>query len=173
MIHATRAAVQKWLDALLHIHDSPQRTAAAFALGVFFGFSPFLGLHTILAIACAFVFSLNRVAVLVGVYSNLPWILAPYYATTTLGGAELLGTRLPPEFRQRLYTLFELSLWQGDFWRQLITLLRPLLWPYTVGSLVGAVILAAVAYRVALAFVVARRRHHHHFLRHGGGAASK
>jgi uncharacterized protein len=173
MIHATRAAVRKWLDVLLHIHDSPQRTAAAFALGVFFGFSPFLGLHTILALACAFVFGLNRVAVLVGVYSNLPWILAPYYATATLGGAEVLGTRLQPGFRQQLYRLFELSLWQGDFWRKLVTLMRPLLWPYTIGSLVGAVILAAVAYKVALAFVIAQRRHHHHFLRHGGGAAPK
>ena len=173
MIHATRAAVHKWLDALLHIHDSPQRTAAAFALGVFVGFSPFLGLHTILAIAFAFVLSLNRVAVLIGVYSNLPWILAPYYATTTLLGAELLRTHLPPGFRQHLYQLFELSLWQGDFWRQLFTLMRPLLWPYTVGSLIGAGILAAVAYKVALAFVLARRRHHHHFLRHGGDAAPK
>ena len=48
MIHLTRALVRRWLDALLHIEDTPERTAAAFALGVFFGFSPFLGLHTIL-----------------------------------------------------------------------------------------------------------------------------
>ena len=37
-----------WIDKLLHTHDSPERTARAFAVGVFFGFSPFLGLHTIL-----------------------------------------------------------------------------------------------------------------------------
>ena len=47
----------------------------AYAVGVFFGFSPFLGLHTILGLVVAFAFNLNRVAVLLGVYSNLPWIL--------------------------------------------------------------------------------------------------
>ena len=50
MIAITRAVIRKWVEALLHIHDTPSRTAAAFALGVFFGFSPFLGLHTLLAL---------------------------------------------------------------------------------------------------------------------------
>ena len=93
MIHLTRALVRRWLDALLHIDDTPERTAAAFALGVFFGFSPFLGLHTVLAIAFAFLLNLNRVAVLLGVYSNLPWIIAPYYAFATMVGAPI--TRAP------------------------------------------------------------------------------
>ena len=59
---------RRWLEQLLHTHDTPRRTAAAFALGVFFGFSPFLGFHTILGIAFAFIFNLNRVAVILGVY---------------------------------------------------------------------------------------------------------
>ena len=95
MIRFTREAVRRWLDALLHIADTPRRTAAAYALGVFFGFSPLLGLHTVLALACAFVLSLNRVAVLLGVYSNLPWIIGPWYAgTTALGGADPAPSRL-------------------------------------------------------------------------------
>jgi uncharacterized protein len=71
MIHVTRAIVRRWLDALLHIQDTPERTAAAFAVGVFFGFSPFLGLHTVLGVVFAFLFNLNRVAVLLGV--SRPW----------------------------------------------------------------------------------------------------
>lgn len=161
MIHATREVVRKWLESLLHIHDSPRRTAAAYALGVFFGFSPFLGLHTVLAIGFAFLLNLNRVAVLVGVYSNLPWILAPYYTVTTVIGAELLGMHVPKGFSEQLHELFALSLWHSEFWGRLVTLLRPFLWPYTVGSLLGALVLAALAYRVALAFVITRRRHHH------------
>jgi uncharacterized protein (DUF2062 family) len=169
MIHATRAAVQKWLDVLLHIHDSPQRTAGAYALGVFFGFSPFLGLHTTLALAFAFLLGLNRVAVLVGVYSNLPWFLPPYYTLVTVMGGRLLGRHVPKGLATRLENLFALSFWHADFWRGLYHLLRPFFWPYTVGSLIGAAILAVVAYRLALAFVIARRRHplhlhlpHHH-----------
>ncbi len=160
MIHLTRRLIRRWLGALLHIDDSPERTAAAFAMGVFFGFSPLLGLHTVLAIVFAFVFNLNRVAALLGVYSNLPWFLAPYYAIATMVGAELTGHHPPPEFRTRLGALFELSLFQGEFWRRLTVLIRPLLWPYTVGSTLGAILLAAAAYWLALAFVTSRRRIH-------------
>ncbi len=68
MIRLTRTLVHRWLDTLLHVDDTPERTAAAFAVGVFFGFSPFLGLHTALGLACAFLLDYNRVAVLLGVY---------------------------------------------------------------------------------------------------------
>jgi uncharacterized protein (DUF2062 family) len=157
MIHQTRSLIRRWLSALLHIQDTPQRTAAAFALGVFFGFSPFLGLHTIMAVALAFLLNLNRVAVLLGVYSNLPWIIGAYYASTTMLGAALLRTRLPEGFRDRLSDLSELSVLQGGFWQELARLLMPLLWPFTVGSTLGAIVLAAAAYPLALAFINSRK----------------
>jgi uncharacterized protein (DUF2062 family) len=160
MIHLTRALVRRWLDALLHVDDTPQRTAAAFALGVFFGFSPFLGLHTLLGIACAFLLNLNRVAVLLGVYSNLPWVIAPYYAFVTMAGARLTSRRMPPGFRSQIGALFDLSVAQSEFWHRLMTILKPLLVPYTVGSLLGAIVLAVIAYPIALGFVTSRRRIH-------------
>ena len=160
MIHLTRALIRRWLDALLHIDDTPERTAAAFALGVFFGFSPFLGLHTVLAVIAAFLLNLNRVAVLLGVYSNLPWIIGPYYAFATMAGARITGHRLPPGLKSRLAALFDMTVFGTEFWRQLITILKPLLWPYTVGSTFGAIVLAALAYPLALAFVTSRRRIH-------------
>ena len=167
MIHLTRGIVRRWMDTLLHVADTPERTAAAFAMGVFFGFSPFLGFHTLLAILVAFLFNLNRVAALLGVYSNLPWIIAPYYAIVTMIGAKILGHKPPEGFKAQLAGLFELSVFHGEFWHQLITILKPLLWPYTVGSLLGAILMAAIAYPLALAFVTSRRRihdiiHHHH-----------
>lgn len=160
MIHLTRALIRRWLDVLLHIADTPERTAAAFALGVFFGFSPFLGFHTLLGILFAFLLSLNRVAVLLGVYANLPWVIAPYYAFVTMAGAKITGHKAPPGFKAQFGALFELSVFQADFWHQLITILKPLLVPYAVGSLIGAIILAAIAYPLALAFVTSRRRIH-------------
>ncbi len=167
MIHLTHALVRRWLDALLHIDDTPERTAAAFALGVFFGFSPFLGLHTLLAIIVAFLLNLNRVATLLGVYSNLPMFLAPYYAIATMAGAELTGHRLPPDLRSKLGALFALSLFHGEFWRRLVIIVKPLMWPYTMGSMLCAVVLATAAYQLALAFLTNRRKiqeimHHHH-----------
>ena len=166
MIHLTKALIRRWLDTLLHVADTPERTAAAFAMGVFFGFSPFLGLHTLLAIIVAFLFNLNRVAALLGVYSNLPWIIAPYYAVVTMLGAKIIGHRPPDGVKAQLSALFEMSVFRSEFWYQLITILKPLLWPYTVGSLLGAIVMAALAYPLALAFVTSRRRiheiiHHH------------
>ena len=162
MIHLTRALVRRWLGTLLHIDDSPERTAAAFALGVFFGFSPLVGFHTLLGIAFAFLLNFNRVAVLLGVYSNLPGIVAPYYAFTTMFvGGPLTGHRIPPGFRDQVTALFELSLFQGEFWHQLLVLFRPWVVPFTVGSLIGSIVLAAIAYPLALAFVTSQRRLSH------------
>jgi uncharacterized protein (DUF2062 family) len=160
MIHLTKQLIRRWLDQLLHIDDTPERTAAAFALGVFFGFSPFFGLHTTLGLVFAFLLNLNRVAVLLGVYSNLPWIIGPYYAAVTMAAATITGQKLPPGFRAQLASLFELSAFQGEFWHRLVTILKPLLFPYAVGSFFGAIILAALAYPLALAFVTSRRRIH-------------
>jgi uncharacterized protein len=165
MIAITRAVVRKWMEALLHIHDTPERTAAAFAVGVFFGFSPFLGLHTVLALGVAFVFNLNRVAVLVGVYSNLPWIIAAWYALTTAVGAWLLGTELPPGFGDTVAKMFGLTLFSSEFWRQMGREMRPLLWPYVVGSTIGCTALSIPTYWLTRGFLVAKRKHPFHLHR--------
>src|ERR671912_2319181 len=106
--------VRGWLEQLLHTHDTPQRTALAYALGVFLGFSPVLGLHTVLGLILAFALSLNRVAVLLGVYSNLPWILVPYYTLATWLGAIILRTELPPGVAEALVDALEDRSW-ADF----------------------------------------------------------
>ena len=147
---------RRWLDQLLHTHDTPQRTAAAYALGVFFGFSPFLGLHTLLGLAFAFALNLNRVAVLLGIYSNLPWILPAYYTMATVMGAAILRVQVPPGLLRDLTTALTEGSWT-DF-RILAGTLAPLAWAYLLGSTIGAVILAVIAYRAALAMVIAHRR---------------
>ena len=149
----------RWLDQLLHTHDTPQRTALAYATGVFFGFSPFLGLHTVMGLVVAFAFRLNRVAVLLGVYSNLPWILPAYYTLATWFGAALLPVNVP---RRRLRDLSESlgAVSWGDVGSltHALRALKPLLWAYALGSTLGALVLAIVAYRAALAMIVAHRR---------------
>jgi uncharacterized protein (DUF2062 family) len=150
------ARTRLWLDQLLHTHDTPQRTAAAYAIGVFFGFSPFLGLHTVLGLVVAFTFSLNRVAVLLGVYSNLPWVLPAYYTLTTMLGAKVLRYDLPPRLLANLRDSLSNDSW-SEF-RHFARTLAPLLWAYGLGSLIGAVVLAVVGYRVALAMIVTHRR---------------
>ncbi|HLV00038.1 MAG TPA: DUF2062 domain-containing protein, partial [Acidobacteriota bacterium] len=83
--------IRKIFRALIGISDTPERTALAFAIGTFIGFSPLIGLHTILGIAVALLFRLNRVAVLVGVWTNVPWITVPFYGFATWFGVQLMG----------------------------------------------------------------------------------
>jgi uncharacterized protein len=148
---------RRWFDQLLHTHDTPTRTALAYAVGVFFGFSPFLGLHTVLGLVVAFAFNLNRVAVLLGVYSNLPWILPAYYTLATMLGATLLGVDVPPGLLKDLRESLTDASW-GEF-RSLMKTLTPLMWSYALGSLIGAVAIAVVAYRASLTMIIAHRRH--------------
>jgi uncharacterized protein (DUF2062 family) len=153
-----REAVKRRLEILLHTHDTPRRTAAAYALGVFWGFSPPLGLHTILGLACAFAFGLNRVAALLGIYSNLPWIIVPYYMLATMAGAVVLGVDLPPDLMTELRAFLEhFSVREGGrVWGRL----APLFWSYVVGTTLGAIFIALVAYWAALLFILANRRRH-------------
>jgi hypothetical protein len=68
----------------------------------------------------------------------------------------------------QLRDLFELSLFHGEFWHRLVVVLKPLGLSYMVGSTIGAVLLSAASYHVALAFIASRRRlqdilqQHHH-----------
>jgi uncharacterized protein (DUF2062 family) len=148
--------MRQWLDQMLHTHDTPERTAAAFALGVLFGFSPLLGLHTLLGLLLAFMLNLNRVAVLLGIYSNLPWILPAYYTLATMIGAAILRVQIKPRLLRELSAALADGSWT-DF-RHLAHALTPLAWAYALGSTIGAIILAVVAYRVALAAIIAHRR---------------
>jgi hypothetical protein len=153
---AGSSRISRWLEQLLHTRDTPHRTAIAFGLGVFLGFSPFLGLHAIMGLVLAFLFGLNRVAVIIGVYSNLPWILPAYYTLATIGGAKLLGVNIEPAALKEAVRAFETVSW-GDL-RSLAHALAPLVWAFVVGSTIGAFLAALVAYRLSLAFIVAHRK---------------
>jgi uncharacterized protein (DUF2062 family) len=148
--------MRRWLDQMLHTHDTPQRTAAAYALGVFLGFSPLLGLHTVLGLVLAFALNLNRVAVLLGIYSNLPWILPAYYTLTTVAGAAILRVPIKPKLLRELTQALADASW-ADF-RRLAHALTPLGWAFVLGSTLGAIVLGVIAYRVSLAMIVAHRR---------------
>ena len=54
-----------------------------------------------------------------------------------------IGLYLGLRVTERLVDLFQLSIASSMFWNELVHLLRPLLWSYTIGSLIGASLLAA------------------------------
>lgn len=140
--------LHKTLVTLAGVEDTAERIALAFALGVLVGFSPLLGLHTVLALLLAFVLRLNRVALLVGAWVNLPWIMVPYYSLAAWMGSYLTAT--PAEMRLPEAGFSEL--FSPMFWGGVLSQWRLLL-PVAVGSSILAPALAAAAYPLALVSV--------------------
>jgi uncharacterized protein (DUF2062 family) len=138
---------------LLHIEDTPERSALAYAIGVFLGFSPFLGFHTLAGLAVAFLFRLNRVAILLGVWSNTPWWIAPYYMVATWVGMWVTGFRIDwPKLKE----IFQWGMDQGflasGFWSRIASH-SGLLFSFGIGSLVLATLLGLIAYPLSLKWI--------------------
>ena len=141
------------LKKLLHIEDTPERTAIAFSIGVFLGYSPFLGFHTLLGIAIAFLFRLNRVAVLLGAWSNIPWWLVPYYMIATWMGMWLIGFRIDKAILQQIFRSgMDQGFISSDFWNRVVSQWS-LLISFMVGSLILAALLSLVAYPFSLRWI--------------------
>ncbi len=144
------ADLKDLIKKLLHIEDTPERTALAYSVGIFLGFSPFLGFHTLGGVAIAFLFGLNRFAVLLGVWSNAPWWIVPYYVVATWLGVHITGFRVE---KGALYEIFRLGMGKGflrsDFWGCLSAQWGFLL-SFMIGSLVLATLLSLVLYPLSL-----------------------
>ena len=95
---ATIPSFRSLLRQVLHLQESPQRTAVAFAIGVFIGFSPAYGLHTVMVLICAWAWRLNVLALMAGAFLNNPWTLVPILGATYWVGALVLGRSDSPSF---------------------------------------------------------------------------
>ncbi|MDA8078942.1 MAG: DUF2062 domain-containing protein [Nitrospiraceae bacterium] len=124
------------LTQILSIRESPHRIALAFSVGIFIGMSPLLGIHTLLGIAVAWQFRLNKLVTLVGVYVTNPWTIIPIYTFGTWMGAKLLGVRhILPDIDWSHITLMGFI---SDF--------RHLLMPFVVGTTFIGTISALAGY---------------------------
>ena len=145
---ATRAGWRVRLLNLLMTADTPQRTAVAFALGVFLSFSPFLGLQIALGLSVAMLCRLSRVVVFAGMCTNLPWIMVPWYTFTTLIGAILLGVEIRDDIGAALSGLLDLPIYRAEFWTRALDILAPFFWSFVIGSTAGAVVVGLATYLV-------------------------
>jgi uncharacterized protein (DUF2062 family) len=122
-------SLRDFLRRLLLLDESPHRTSLAFGVGVLIGFSPFWGLHTVLGLAVSIVARLNRVAVLIGVWTNTPWTMAPAASVGTALGLLMLGMNIEfPDLPQGSFV-------SSEFWQGTWTEFSYLLWPFFVGNM--------------------------------------
>lgn len=153
--------IRSSLDRLSTTEGGPRRTAAALALGVFLSFSPFLGLQIVIGVAAAFALRLSRVAVLLGLCANLPWIMLPWYALTTAGAAAIIGTPGDVNITEQLGALLSVPVYHQTFWGETSKLITAFFWPFVFGPTLGAGCMALAAYALSLRMLERRaaRRH--------------
>ena len=146
---ATIPSFRSLLKQVLHLQESPQRTALAFAIGVFIGFSPAYGLHTVMVLLCAWALRLNLLALMAGAFLNNPWTMVPILGATYWVGALLLGRMDSPSFD-----------WQDLSFGALYEQIMPYAMPFFLGGFVLSFLGAALAYPLAY-YVVAKYRQSH------------
>jgi uncharacterized protein (DUF2062 family) len=142
---------------LLALDDPPERTAFAFSIGVFIAFSPFLGIHTILATSIAFIFRFNKLAIYGGTFINNPLTLIPIIIASYATGAFLLGRplRISPEGLELLTNPHPLT---AGYYRKLLWESWQIVWPFSIGATVLSVVCSLIAYPVTLSLLRANRR---------------
>lgn len=83
---------KKLLDRLCRIKGTPRHIAAGFALGIFVGMTPFLGLHIVIAVFLATVLNWSKIGAFLGVQiTNV--VTAPFfYGFTYWVGSKIVGS---------------------------------------------------------------------------------
>jgi uncharacterized protein (DUF2062 family) len=138
------------LRRLLAIDDPPERTALAFSIGVFIAFSPFLGLHTIIATVIAFVFRFNKAAIYTGTFVNNPFLtLVPIIVASYAVGAFILGRplKIPTEGVELLRNP---SIFSKGQYQQIVLESWHIVEPFAIGGIVLSLVCSVVAYPLTL-----------------------
>lgn len=141
--------IRSSLRQVLHLRESPHRTALAFAIGVCIAFSPTYGFHTVMVILFTWAFGLNFLALFVGMSINNPWTIVPILGLTFWTGARLLGTTDPPPFD-----------WSNLSFMAIYQQAMPYAVPFFFGGVVLSALGAALSYPTAY-YIISKYRQVH------------
>ena len=151
MNHPIRNLLSKQSGRLFAIRDTPEAIAGGVAIGLFFGFTPLIGLQTLLSIFFAWLFRFNLIAAAVAVTLHdvtLPFIPFVYRWEYDIGYWLLHQPhQWPPSI-----THLRLHGHEWRSWTTFFTVGRPLL----VGSVVVATPVAVATFLITRTLV---RRH--------------
>lgn len=127
------------LTNILHLQESPHRTALAFSIGVFIAFAPHYGLHTVSVVLCAWAFRLNYLVVFLGALINNPWTIIPILVGSLYTGFAFFG--MPPTGS------FD---WQDIRIENVYDIISQYLVPFIIGACILGVFGALLAYPIML-----------------------
>lgn len=145
------------LRQILRLDETPHELAKSFAVGVFVAFTPFLGLHTVVALLLAWALRLNKAVAITGTLVNNPWTIVFVFVGPTWIAVKVMrhmGIYVPAMNYELLSAQFAESMekykmWQPAFWMDLIREFKPYVHAFLIGTTLAGVAAAFAAYLAA------------------------
>jgi hypothetical protein len=136
--------MQKTFFEKFFIEACPDKQARSIAWGACIAFSPFIGLHTLMTIAAAYLFQLNfALTLIVSCSINNPWTMLPIYAACYFFGMTLFShsyffEKLPknPSWMNPIEVFFTKKL----------GISTPSLWPFLIGGTILSMLVGSIVY---------------------------
>ena len=159
-----------WLRAARYVRhrlhrlpDPPHKISRGIWAGVFTSFTPFYGLHFVIAAAIAFVMQGNIIAALLATFFGNPLTYVPIAVAALTTGHWLLGAEFDPEHVERSlggkFADAGHDLWHNFMamftdqvadWHGLTVFYDEVFFPYMIGGLLPGIIAATVCYYLAV-----------------------
>lgn len=144
-INKAPLSLQKAYTRFLKIRGHPREIALGFALGVFVGMTPVMGLHTAIAVFFAALLKWNKISAAVGVWITNP-LTAPFvYSFTYFVGSKLSGVAhsFNALDEQKVKSIFSM-----------LQKTPEIFWALTMGGVIVGVPLALIGYYFSYSSVV-------------------
>ncbi len=155
---------------LRRLPDSPERIARGIAAGVFTTFTPFYGLHFVIAALVARLLRANILAALMGTFFGNPLTYVPIGILALKTGHFLLGTRFDERSHRSFGGKFVDAwddLWNNVLamfsdrvadWRGLHVFYDTIFFPYMIGGTIVGIVAGALAYYLTVPVIRAYKR---------------
>ncbi len=160
----------KKLKKILLGEASAERCALSCAVGTFVGFSPYLGIQTILIIVLGWLMGLNiPIAFAVACIVNNPWTMIFIIVLDYVVGAWIMHYILPIDLSQydpafiRSFTVW-LTHKIAPYVKSVSVLEKLSFWPYFIGGHIVALVAACIAYFVTKRLCKRLQGEHHQIM---------
>ncbi len=147
---------QRLYKKLVNIHDTPQKIALGFGLGVFTGILPGTGL--VASLVLAFVFRVNRVAAFTGSLLTNTWLSFVTFLFSIKVGSWVTGAQWS-QVHQELKDVLRDFHWKNLFDRNLFDIsMMQILYPLIIGYLLVGLLLGLITYFLVLVVLTSHAR---------------
>jgi len=143
MIKWSRKTVKKLIKTITHAEGSPRKIARAVGFGMFVGWFPIFGTHTMLAVSGAWLLRVNPALVLAASWINNPFTIVPIFMSGFYVGLAVTGSHVHLNWHANAETL--------------IALARTFIIPFIVGNLILGTVAAVTGYFITYRAVLRYR----------------